>query len=179
MTEQEALVIYEQALTSLDAYIATQVTKDQILGAKHRKHHLEINKNYFLHSLVEDEPYRICKHCGTIEFGRYYDPIGSRLMETGVCFHCDHWEQIAANPKPGRFVIDGKLYSDGGHQEGGRKDCLGFGGHLWTIKQGDLVWKTNDLWSGGTIPNEFRDRLSDNAEFLTSGIGGTDVGTVA
>lgn len=165
MLEKEALQIYEKALISLDAYIATQVTEKQISGAKHQKHHLEINKNYFIYNLIKGEAYVVCKHCGTIEFGRYFEPIGSRLLETSVCFHCDHWEQIAAKPKKNLLVIDGSTYTDGGHSIG-RKDFLGFGGHLWTIKQGNKTWQTNNLWHGGTIPNEFRDRLSDNAEFV-------------
>lgn len=168
MTEQEAVVIFQQALKDLDSYIATQMTKDQILDAKHRKNHLVINEGYFIGNLILDKPYHLCKHCGAIEFASFCEPTKTQLQVNRVCFHCNHWEQIAKVKDLKLLVIDGRTYRNGG-ASAGRKDFLGFGGHLWTIKQGDHIWTTNNLWSGGTVPYEFRDRLPDNAVFIKEG----------
>ena len=157
-TEEE----FNESIRLLNLYVETQVTPKQKLNAKHRIHSVEINKNFYL-----NHPTHICVKCGMLESANYSDPPRSRLVEQKVCFYCDHWEQIAANPRKNRLIIEGELYSDGGHSPNTYpRYLLGFGGHLWTIEQGDRTWVTNNLWGGGTIPQEYRDRLPDNSVFI-------------
>lgn len=166
MTTEEFEALYADSLTELNAYIGRQITQAQVLNAKNGRHHLTINKNYFHYNLVgENKFYHICKNCGAIELSNYCEPSKSQMLGNQLCFHCNHWEQIASNPPKNALIINGQLYSDGGYQKDDRR-FLGHAGHEFTITQGNRTWMTNNLWSGGTIPHEFRDRLQDNAEFV-------------
>lgn len=48
------------------------------------------------------------------------------------------------------------------------RGMLGFNGHIWKVKFFDdrpqII--TNNLWHQGKIPDEFKDKLPDNAEFV-------------
>lgn len=166
MDEQQFEEMYQKSLSLLDAYIATQQTDAQIADAKHHKHHVEINKQYYKARAISGETFYLCKICGAIESATFSEPIRSRLIENGTCFHCNHWQQIANTNNKGRLVINGQIYSDGGNSPNSRRDFLGFGGYKWKIERDGVKWGTNNLWSGGTIPNEYRRLLPDNAKFI-------------
>ena len=65
------------------------------------------------------------------------------------------------------LVINGVHYTHGGMKVGVRKDWRGSNGRHYKIKMLDgTIVETNDLWHQGTIPEEFREYLPDNAEFI-------------
>lgn len=166
MNEQQFEEMYQKSLLLLDAYIATQQTNDQIADAKHHKNHVEINKNYFKSRAMNGEHLHICKICGSIESATFTEPSKSQLIENETCFHCNHWMQIAKEQDKTRLIIKGRTYSDGGNSPKARGELLGFGGRKWKIDREGFVFETNNLWSGGTIPNEYRNLLPDNAHFI-------------
>lgn len=166
MDEQQFEEMYKKSLSLLDAYIATQQTNEQIADAKHHKHHVEINKNYLKSRALSGEHLHICKTCGSIESATFTEPSKSQLIENGTCFHCNHWQQLAKEQDKTRLIINGQTYKDGGNSPKSRSDFLGFGGRKWKIEQDGVVFETNNLWSGGTIPNEYRYLLPDNAKFI-------------
>lgn len=170
MTEQEFDTLYERCLATLDAYIATQKTSRQVFDAQHRKRHVEINKGYFHGQLVKDaRPYHLCRCCGMLVLSDSITAKDQAQMDARqLCFYCWHWTHHAENPQPYWIIVDGDLYSDGGKQPPGTP-FLGFAGTTWIIEKGGAVWETNNLWCGGTIPAEFRDRLPDNARFINQG----------
>lgn len=157
---------FAQSLASLDRYIELQVTESQKFDATHHRRHVEINKDHFRWCLTQGKQLHLCVKCGALEASGYVTEISERLKAEQTCFHCDHWGRIANELNPKRLIIDGHMYSDGGHTPGSKTQFLGFGGHLWTIERDGKQWTTNNLWSGGVIPQEFRDRLSDNARFI-------------
>lgn len=168
MTAEEFDQLYQDTLQKMEAYAQTQQTEDQQANARHQIHHLKINHDFFKHGLVElGRKYHLCNVCGMIELCSYTEPTKTQLQETGLCFHCNHWNQIAAVMKPHYLIVKGCLYRDGGNKPNERRDFLGFGGHVWKIKHSDgRTWETNNLWHDGTIPHEYRTQLPDNAEFL-------------
>lgn len=63
-------------------------------------------------------------------------------------------------------VIEGQWLTIGGVKYPARGD--GFGGGHFRIKFNDgTVVDTRDLWSGGVIPPAWREKIPNNAEFLT------------
>ncbi|MBB5509599.1 hypothetical protein [Paraburkholderia atlantica] len=167
MSEQEFEMLFTESLLKLDMYIATQITKRQIFQAKGRRHHVERNKAFWKHQNEKGEPLVLCKQCGAIESSSYCEPYKTQIIERGLCYHCNSWTNEIAKDDPKRLVIDGHIYGDGGNQpNASRKDFLGFGGHVWTIERDGKVWQTNNLWSGSTVPAEYRDRMPDNARFV-------------
>ncbi|WP_186187951.1 hypothetical protein [Burkholderia gladioli] len=167
MTDSEFESMFEESLKRLDAYIATQVTDRQISQAKGRRHHVEQNKLFWKNQVLKGNPLIQCRQCGAIESLQYCEPHKSQMVESGKCFHCNHWDQEAKKADPRRLIIDGHIYSDGGNQpNASRKDWLGFGGAVWKIERDGRVWQTNNLWSGSTVPQEYRDSFPDNARFV-------------
>lgn len=166
MTEQEFESMYEKSMLLLDEYIKTQVTDEQIAEVKHQKSHVVMNKNYYKQIAIKGDHIHVCKSCGALESATFTEPSKSQLIENETCFHCNHWYQIANSTDKTRLVINGRTYKDGGNSPNSRKDFLGFGGHKWKIERDGVVFETNNLWSGGTVPNEFRSMLPDNAIFV-------------
>lgn len=90
------------------------------------------------------------------------------LIKNQLCFGCYHWQKIVESLSDPRIVIingisyyrnDFKLVKDPG--------LLGFGGAIWNIKMNSgQIFKTNDLWYQGEIPDRFKYRLKDNATFI-------------
>jgi hypothetical protein len=175
MTEEQFLALFKESQRRLNMYIMSQVTQDEIAQASHHKKALVMNEGFYRSVLVtSNEPYHLCKHCGYIELARYNDEIMARLRKDETCFVCDLWEQRARHyahigPCSQAVIVNGAIFGDAGNSPGGM--FLGHGGNVFTIKQtlvdGSVkVWQTNNLWHGGTIPQEFRERMADNAEFV-------------
>lgn len=166
MTNTEFTELYQESLSRLNAYISTQVSPQQITSAKHHLYHVEKNEEYYRRTVVEKgAPVYLCVKCGALETANFTEKVKAQLESSKTCFRCNHWEQLAANPRDNFLIIDGWLYSDGG-KSSAPSHCLGFGGAKWKISKDGKEWETNNLWSGGTIPEEFRSRLPDNAKFL-------------
>lgn len=116
-----------------------------------------------------------CSMCGKPEKATYIEPKGQKLKKNGLCFHCDSWVEKrtrynAEGRKGPMLVINGDGRSDGGAQpDNQNKAFMGFGGsrfHLYNLVTGEL-WTTNNLWSYGEIPDNFRAGMPDNAVYLT------------
>jgi hypothetical protein len=120
-------------------------------GLKTREELIDRNK------IFED-----CAECHTDYFSVHWTKdINEALVKEHICFNCNFWrEKIPIKDNPSCFRIQGEHYQLGG--EGG------FGGREFSIKRFDSekIITTKCLWSQGTIPEHFRDRLPDNAEFV-------------
>lgn len=98
-----------------------------------------------------------CPECGKTV--KIYDKAGT------VCYRCQFWLLKAQNKDHPDFVrCRGWHYiiGDDKNHVGER----GFAGRTFTIKFKDgRVVTTSNLWGQGEIPERFRERLPDNAEF--------------
>ena len=109
------------------------------------------------------QPTTTCTHCGYLINFAYMN--WRSLLKHKACFICDHWLSVIERDNPKRIVIDGHIYSDGGRNRQSL-GTLGFGGREFHIVMNDgTEIKTNNLWSGGEIPEKWRERLPDNARF--------------
>lgn len=83
------------------------------------------------------------------------------------CFHKAYWLERVKNVKsPTQLVIRGDMYQIA--REDDASDFRGFGGFPHYIKFFDgRVVKTTNLWANGKVPEEYRDKLPDNAEFIS------------
>jgi hypothetical protein len=114
--------------------------------------------------------------CGKDSSG---NPVPGYQVKEGLCTNCNHWEELVEK------IDDPEIYSiriEGQHYQTHKNYLFrrpgkynGFGGRKFVIKihpkdtepytDGTLI-VTHDLWTQGTIPEHFKDRLFDNAEFL-------------
>lgn len=81
------------------------------------------------------------------------------------CFQIDFWnDNVEAKDKPRIARIKGEQYYIGKENQNGFR---GFCGRKFCIRflDGREVVTTN-LWYNGVIPEDFKERLSDNAEFI-------------
>ncbi|QGJ95013.1 hypothetical protein SEA_REDWATTLEHOG_152 [Gordonia phage RedWattleHog] len=85
-------------------------------------------------------------------------PGGQQVLRIG------HWHYV-----PRRIYEDGKL-PERGH---GQREHMGFGGRVFRWRYLDEdgeptgpIWTSDDVYTQGEIPEEFRDRLPDNAVFV-------------
>lgn len=105
-----------------------------------------------------------CVICGKEIERSYYS---NAVLCSAECHTKHYWlERVNNINSPDQVIINGCVYQIG------REDTIspfrGYDGMLFCIKffDGRLV-KTTNLWLNGDIPEEFRDRLKDNAEFIT------------
>jgi len=79
------------------------------------------------------------------------------------------WEEkVTRYANENSVVVGGNWYSIGAERRAGDAEFRGFGGRKWIIKfhDGREVTSTN-LWYGGDIPPGVREKLPDNAVFVT------------
>lgn len=112
-----------------------------------------------------------CKECEGVVSLSYGPCREKELMEEHrVCFHCAFWLNVIPSYKRNkrRVVINGNSYYVEPYAERATYKFLGHGGRFCKIKRfdSDEVMTTNNLWHQGSVPQHFRDRLKDNAEFL-------------
>lgn len=111
-----------------------------------------------------------CVQCKKVEELRWMASINKELFENKWCFDCHFWEEKvrwAATSEKLCLRIDGHHYVANGIVP--RGFGMGFGGRLFKYKilaTGE-VGETNNLWHQGTIPDNFKERLPDNAVFIT------------
>lgn len=102
-----------------------------------------------------------CVTCGKeIEKSSY----SNKVLCSSKCFHIDFWNDLIPKKEDPKSVrIDGEHYWLGNNTDRWR----GFGGREFKIKFHDgRIVETTNLWHNGTIPESFRDKLPDNAEFI-------------
>jgi len=88
----------------------------------------------------------------------------------GMCFNCSFWEKLIRDAGDNSIRVGGTHYMvkwDAPMKPRGYQGSQGFAGSLFRIKHEDGRYvETNDLWFQGNIPERFRERLPDNAEFI-------------
>lgn len=96
-----------------------------------------------------------------------------RLETDGRCFTCAYWLDQIDNEPELRAVINGTHYRIEPERGGGYPTSgagRGFSGRKQVIRFTDgrtpPVVTTTNLWYQGKVPQLFRDRLPDNAEFV-------------
>lgn len=102
-----------------------------------------------------------CIICGKeIEESAY----SNKVLCSSECFHKNFWNEIV-DEKDLHTIIDGVSYYI--CKENDKSYFRGHGGQKFVIKKntGEVVATTN-LWCQGDIPNEYRELLPDNAEFV-------------
>lgn len=111
-----------------------------------------------------------CRECGDVLRIDYEEGTKREIIDKQVCIGCLVWlEIVAARNNPTHVVVDGDRYHIADEKAG--KHFRGFGGSRFYIRfhDGREVVTTN-LWSSGTVPPFFRDRLPDNAVFVKEGV---------
>lgn len=105
-----------------------------------------------------------CRECGKRKGVNTLEK--DRLLAVQLCFTCDFWRGYE------RVKDDPRVVRVGGDHYFVEPDStswpLGFGGRRWSVEffDGRRV-VTKNLWHQGTIPEHFRERLPDNARFVS------------
>ena len=106
-----------------------------------------------------------CRECGIeVDSDKF---ICNDAVDKGLCIDCNEFTAIAKNPNAnGYLFIDGICYLVGTAERtiGSR----GHAGHVFKIrlKCCGFTFETDNLWHCGEVPECFRDRLKDNADFI-------------
>lgn len=115
-----------------------------------------------------DDP---CTRCGS---PRDESKWTSGSLRAGLCHTCTFWAEKVEwrdqkDPRAIRFR--GVHYYDGGNRPAARdRWSLGFSGAKWHIEMADgRVIETNNLWSQGGIPEDWRTELPDNCLSMEEG----------
>lgn len=117
-----------------------------------------------------------CRECGKEEQGTYMLDRMQELAKGQLCFSCNfwmekiRWAQNGDKTEQGSQVlrIEGKHEVAHAYIEGELpRFGVGYGGALfkWKLFTGE-EGKSNNVWHQGTIPEHFRSRLPDNAEWV-------------
>jgi hypothetical protein len=107
----------------------------------------------------------VCRECSATD-----NPLnwlgGEKIAATGLCFTCHHWDELLARKDDPTVVrAQHRHYIVGAAKTPHRFN--GFGGSEFKIRFNDgREVVTVDLWSQGTIPAHYRERMPDNAVFL-------------
>lgn len=126
----------------------------------------------WIDSVMEDEPIEhehrnalppfYCSECGARDLLSWCEPYPNQLRAADLCFDCFFWLQRSRELKkrPWKyFVAKGCFYTIGDTYRGD-----GFGGARWTVSWPDgHVEDTRNLWHGGDVPQQWRERLPDTA----------------
>ncbi len=105
-----------------------------------------------------------CEMCGKEFPKRFYikGPFENVCMD---CFSKKYWQLIIAE-KDKHLIINGVCYCIG-NTTNGVLEYNGYGGQQFTIKKDDgKIIETNNLWYQGEIPEELKEQLPNNAEFM-------------
>lgn len=115
-----------------------------------------------------------CVECGDVLKADYCEPYKSQILAEKVCFSCLFWRDYAKKASdPSSVRVGGQHYWIKPDRPGSA--CLGHGGAEFLIRFTDgrdvtrRTVVTHNLWAQSRIPDHFRDRLPDNAEFVERG----------
>lgn len=114
-----------------------------------------------------------CVHCGEmVKTNNWSDEFKKALIDNNICTSCHFWNEKYENVNnPNQIVVKGVCYYMGPNKNytGRDKSLLGFGGHEWKIKKlnSDEIIQCNNLWHNGEIPELWRSKIPNNAEFIT------------
>ena len=109
-----------------------------------------------------------CRICGKEDELHYFPEVEKDLMERELCFTCGFWDDIIkTKDSPMSVRINGTQYHIGQEEYSHPNEFRGYSGEKFCIKFNDgKIITTTNLWCNGTIPEHFRDTLTDNAVFL-------------
>lgn len=109
----------------------------------------------------------ICRECGMEDGRQFAQPYMEKMEEHQLCFSDLHWYELYLDRDNANSVrINGRHYYIGDPNAIGLR---GFGGRKYVIKFHDgRIVETTNLWTQGEIPDRWRERLPDNAEFVES-----------
>lgn len=108
-----------------------------------------------------NKPISKCAECGCDYQWVYCSP------DQGNCYTCQFWLDRMNFDSSQSIRVKGNHYYNEGRGPEVPHQCRGFSGRSWRIKFFDgRILETVDLWYQGEIPERFRDRLPDNAEFV-------------
>lgn len=118
------------------------------------------SKISFKISLLKGEKCIKCCICGKeIEKSQFLGVV----LCSSECFHKKFWNDIV-NEKDEHLIINGECYYNETIPDGIYK---GFGGRGFKIKKFDgTIIQTSNLWHQGTVPEEYKDLLPNNAEWI-------------
>lgn len=107
----------------------------------------------------------VCVICGKEEILRWTS--NDELRKHKMCFNCNFWREYVEKVNDDHCVrIDGKHYYYHQDEPRSSNNFKGFGGNKFYIKffdGRDII--THNLWHQGDIPDYWKDKLPDNAEF--------------
>lgn len=110
-----------------------------------------------------------CSVCGKDETLHWNLKINEECTKHVMCFICNFWRDHYEKNFDRSLRINGSHYIDCGSVANPNQFGVGHGGHKFKIKKfNGTVVETNNLWHQGTIPPEWKDKLPDNAEFVTT-----------
>jgi len=112
------------------------------------------------------EDFFLCGICGEADSP---DNWLGNVLEEDLCFSCSFWVRHIYEYRNGKkVVIDGNMYSVGVEVRE-RFAFKGFGGRQFEIQMKDSgkSFITSNLWHNGQVPDRFREKLPDNAVFIT------------
>lgn len=109
-----------------------------------------------------------CVECDEPLRDAWMEPTKACVLETKTCFNCLFWLDKVRDAGDTRSVrVSGQHYFIRPDSKGG---FLGHGGAEFCIRfHSGRVVVSHNLWSQGHIPEHFRERLPDNAEFIRRG----------
>jgi len=155
---------------------------EQIIETSERPQHYDGTEFYFsispAYESVEElrEKCHIhdkkCKECGGLIKLRWVDPLPKQLKEECLCHSCHIWSsRIPLYKGKDVVVVEGMYYTISkniGNPNRVNTMFAGHGGRLFKIKRfgSEEIIECNNLWCGGDVPEIFKDRLKDNAEFV-------------
>ena len=108
-----------------------------------------------------------CKEFGLHEKRQYLPDVAKRLRERGLCHGCDFWQgkvDLRTDAQEASRLVRTPDHEHFHIGPSASNASRGFGGRAFIVEffDGRKV-ETNNLWSQGTIPAHFRERLPPNA----------------
>lgn len=110
-----------------------------------------------------------CVECGKTEEPQYSRETSEAMITKSLCFGCLFWTEWLERDKAdtASIVVEGRHYHVGDENPTPR-DWRGFGGSRFRVRRlatGE-EFETTNLWHQGEVPEHFRSRFPDTAEFL-------------
>ena len=107
-----------------------------------------------------------CSVCGEYDKPNHYVTETAIAMGTHrMCFRCNFWRgqlELDKASKRTWAIIDGHHYVLGDHGA-----FRGYSGRNFKIKfNNGTILETDDLWHQGKIPEKWKDKFPNNAEFI-------------
>lgn len=112
---------------------------------------------------LADEPCSVCGSPYSLSYCNKAD-----LIKHEMCSLCNFWREKVETRTKDHVCVEGHFYRLGNANPADSR-MLGHGGRKFYVRRhGEKEIKVfNDVWHAGEIPPAFRDRLKDDAEFLS------------